>query len=350
MSDKQATRGLPLGRVPTNVRIVAAASHLPGDPVSTVEVEHRIAAASNGYRIRRGLIRSLTGVEHRHYSDHSTQASDLGVEAARKALLSAGMKASDLQLLIWGSASQDLVEPATAHIVAAKLGCSCPVFDVKNACNSFMNAIQVATALLATRAYENALIVTGESPSRAIRWSVDSASAYIKSGAGYTMGDAGSAIVLTLDSSGEGIFFQDFRAFSQYWSIATLPGGGSMHPRGDEWSYFVGDGNLLRSAFKAIGPGFVHEALEATGTTLHDYAAIFCHQVSVPFLDMFCRELVLPADRVFRTVANLGNIASATMPTQLAHAIECRRIGPGDRLMFIGLGGGLSVSVLLMTL
>ena len=330
--------------------MISAASFLPGEPVSTVAVERRIAAASPTLRVRFGLLEAKTGIRHRHYLDDGVQSSDLAVQAAHRAISNAGAALTDVDLLIWGSASQDLVEPATAHVVAAKLGLNCAVFDVKNACNSFLNAVQVASALLEVGAYRTALVVTGESPSRAIRWSVDCNSSFMCSGAGYTMGDAGAAVLLKHEPDHEGIFYQDFRSASHHWSVATLPGGGSMHPRGDEWTYFSGDGARLRDAFKSIGPGFIDDALRATGTTYRDYAAVFCHQVTVPFLEIFCKSTGLPIERLVQTVGDLGNIASATMPTQLARAMDADAVRPGDRLMFIGLAGGLSVGVMLVTL
>ena len=332
------------------MRIASAGAYLPGPSVPTEDVEDRVAAASPGLRIRRGLLLGLTGIKNRHYLPDGMQASDLAVEAARRALHTANLAIADVDLLIWGSASQDLVEPATAQIVAAKLGSQCPVFDVKNACNSFLNALQVASALLAARTYRTALVVTGECPSRAIRWSVDDYDGGMMSGAGYTMGDAGAAVSLTYDPQSEAIFFQDFRAYGQHWSIATLPGGGSMHPRGDEWTYFLGDGTRLRDAFLSIGPGLIHDSLEATNIRYEDFARIFCHQVTVPFLDLFCRAAGVPAEKLLLTVPDVGNIASATMPTQLAQALQLGLVAAGDQVMFLGLGGGLSMGVMLMTL
>ena len=328
------------------VRIAAAGAFVPGPPVSTDEVEARIARASPGFRLRRGVLKSLTGIDSRHHLPDGMQASDLAVEAARQALESAGATLADVDLLIWGSASQDLVEPATAHVVAAKLGLGCPVFDVKNACNSFLNAIQVAAALMVTGAARTALVVTGESPSRAIRWQVDSQEAFMQSAAGYTMGDAGAALLLVLDERGEGIRHQEFRAWSHHWPIATLPGGGSMHPRGDEWTYFRGDGARLRDTFLAIGPGIFRDALAATGLRVDDFAAIFCHQVTLPFLELFCRETGLPLERVEVTIRELGNIASATLPLQLARALQAGRVRRGDRILLAGLAGGLSVGLM----
>jgi len=335
---------------PTHVRMVSAGSFLPENWVSSDEVEERISANSPNFKMRRGLIQAHTGIGGRHYMPEDMQASDLAVEAARRALSGANATPRDVDLLIWGSASQDMVEPATSHIVAAKMGLRCPVFDVKNACNSWMNGIQVATALLRSGAYRTALVVTGESPSRAIKWSVESMKDLFMSAAGYTMGDAGAAVFLASDKKSEGIYFQDFRAASDHWAIATLPGGGSQHPRGDEYSYFTGDGSRLRDAFVDVGPHFINDALNETETTFDDYTHVFCHQVTVPFLDVFLKETGIPENKLLVTVPRLGNIASATMPTQLAMAMESGRVKKGDRVLFAGLGGGLSVGVLLAQL
>jgi len=338
------------GRVPTHVRVVAAAEFLPGPPVSSAAVEERIAAASPRLRLRRGLLRGLTGIETRHYLPEDMQASDLGAEAARAALRSAGLAPRDVDVVLWGSASQDLVEPATAHIVAAKLGLACHAFDVKNACNSFLSAMQVATSLLGRGQYRKALVVTGETPSRAIRWAVEDSREFFAAAVGYTMGDAGAAAVLRYDAGSEGVFYQDFRACSEHWSLATLPGGGSMHPRGEEWTYFRGDGSALREAFVAAGPGIIDDALRSTGTQRCDYARVLCHQVTVPFLDDFCTVAAIPCDKLVPTIAEVGNVASATVPLQLARALRAGAIRPGDQVMLAGLGAGLSLGVILMTL
>ncbi len=342
-------RGIARKR-PSHVRIVSAGAYLPEQRVSSADIEDRIEEASPGFRIRRGLVKTHTGIDFRHYSKADEQASDLATRAAAQALARANATASDVDLLIFGSASQDLIEPATAHIVAAKLGLRCPVFDVKNACNSWLNGMQVATSLLASGAYRTALVVTGECPSRAVRFQVEGWKDLFAGAAGYTMGDAGAAVFLAYDPESEGIFFQDFRASSEHWSIATLPGGGTMHPRGDEFSYFQGDGTRLRDAFVSLGPDFIRDALAATGTRYEDFRRIFCHQVTGPFLEIFLRSTEIPREKIVLTVPELGNIASATMPTQLALAMERGWVGPGDDVMFAGLGGGLSVGVMLARL
>ena len=336
-------------RIPTHVVIAGSGFHLPGQPVASEMVEARIRESSPGLRLRHGLLQSLTGIETRHFLPEGMQASDLAVAAAKKAMDQAAMTRTDIGLLVWASASQDLTEPATAHIVASKLGLSCPVFDIKNACNSFLNGIQVATALLRGNACQTALVVSGECPSRAIRWAVEDVSTFIDGATGYTMGDAGAALLLTRDPSAEGIFFQKFIAASHHWSLATLPGGGSMHPRGEEWTYFHGNGMRMRNAFIEFGDSLLTGAFEVTGLAIKDFRRVFCHQVSRPFVTDFCTVTGIPESKLVITVPRLGNIASATIPTQIAQAVAAGEIARGDLLMCIGLAAGLSLGAVFLT-
>ncbi|NUR90011.1 MAG: ketoacyl-ACP synthase III, partial [Nonomuraea sp.] len=193
-------------------RITRTATYLPPTLLTSEEVERRI----EGYRPPRGIVERMTGIRARHVADPDQQASDLAVAAARSL-------AEGSDLLVFASASQDLVEPATAHIVAAKLGLSCPVFDVKNACNSLLNGIQVAEALILAGQYRRVLVCTGETPSRAIRWQVRDRAQFVDSFAGYTLSDAGAAVVVEADPA-RGIFYRDFAAESTAWAIGTLPG------------------------------------------------------------------------------------------------------------------------------
>lgn len=312
-------------------RIVDIATYLPGHTRSSAEVEERI----EGFRAPRGIIERLTGIATRHVAADDQQASDLAAEAARRL-------DTDVDLLIFASASQDMVEPATAHIVAAKLGLSCPVFDVKNACNSLLNGIQVAEALIRMGAHRRVLVCTGEMPSRAIRWQVRNREQFVDSFAGYTLSDAGAAVLVAADRQ-RGIFYRDFSARSTAWAVGTLPGGGSAHPRDPEYSYFRGDGRRLKEAFEQVGPDLFFNALKRTGLTWDDFAIVAVHQVALPYLRFLADTLGIPEDRLVVTLPGHGNCASATLPLQL----QLGGWAPGDRVALLGLGGGISMGVML---
>ncbi|MEV4379417.1 ketoacyl-ACP synthase III [Streptosporangium sp. NPDC049644] len=313
-------------------RITGVATYLPERTMSSADVERRI----EGYVPYGGVVERLTGVRRRHVARDDQQASDLAAEAAR------GLDHSGVDLLVFASASQDMVEPATAHIVAAKLGLSCPVFDIKNACNSMLNGIQIAEALILSGAYRKVLVCSGEIPSRAIRWRVRDRAQFVDSFAGYTMSDTGAAVTVAADME-RGIFYRDFAADSTAWAIGTLPGGGSAHPRDPEYSYFRGDGRRLKEAFEMTGPDIFLNALKRTGLTWDDFAIVAVHQVALPYLRFLAQVLGIPADRLVVSLPEHGNCASTTLPLQLA-------LGgwrPGDRVALLGLGGGISTGVIL---
>ncbi|MFV2172871.1 3-oxoacyl-ACP synthase III family protein [Actinomadura sp. LOL_016] len=325
-------------------RITAVAAHLPERTVTSAEVEARVAAESPGYRPHPTIVERMTGIRARHVMRDDEQASDLAVAAARTVLADRGLSPDGVDLLVFGSASQDLVEPATAHIVAAKLGATCPVFDVKNACNSFLNGLQTAEALIRTGQHERVLVCTGESPSRAIRWNVRDRAQFVDAFAGYTLSDGGAAMLVEAAPDG-GLFYRDFAAVSASWEIGTLPGGGSMHPRDPERSYFSGDGRRLKDAFLAGGTELFTTALEKTGLTWDDFAVVAVHQVTVPYLEILRTALGIPPGKLVVTLPDHGNVASASLPLQLATALAEGRCGPGDRIALVGLAGGLSLGV-----
>jgi 3-oxoacyl-[acyl-carrier-protein] synthase III len=334
----------------TRARIAAAVAHFPEVRVASREVERRIAAAGGGYRPREGLIEAVSGIRFRHEALAGTNASDLAVAAAAKLLADAGLGPESVDLLLFASASQDMVEPATAHMVAARLGARCPVFDVKNACNSVLNAVQVGEALIGSGQYRRVLVCTGEMPSLAVRWKVADRAQFVQAFPGYTLSDSGAALLLEASDGTSGIYHRAFSADSRSWDVGTLPGGGTAHPRDDEYTYFRMDGTRLREAFEGLGRGLLDDALLATGTAWDDYAVILVHQVTAPLLDAFVRQSGVPDDRLVHTLGEHGNLASATLPAQLAQAVAHGRCGPGDRVALIGLAGGVSLGIVLATL
>ncbi|GAB3687005.1 ketoacyl-ACP synthase III [Actinocorallia lasiicapitis] len=312
------------------------AAYLPEQTVSSAEVEARIGP----YRPHPTIVERMTGIRSRHVMRDDQQASDLAVEAASKLLAEQGTRPD---LLVFASASQDMIEPATGHIVAAKLGLTCPVFDVKNACNSFLNGMQVADALIQAGQYRRVLICGGETPSRAIRWQVRDRAQFVDSFAGYTLSDAGAAMLL--EAAPTGLFGFSFAAVSAAWRIGTLPGGGSQHPRDPEHSYFAGDGRKLKDAFVGQGPALWLDALAAHDLTWDDFAVVLVHQVTLPYLEILRTILGIPAGKLVVTLPEHGNVASATMPLQLATAVAEGRLAPGDKVAFVGLAGGVSLGV-----
>jgi 3-oxoacyl-[acyl-carrier-protein] synthase-3 len=378
-----APRQAPRQRLRPVARIVGVAVHLPERIRDVAEAERELHRRNPKVAPRLPMVSRLTGVRRVHVADDDQQASDLAVAASQTVLDRAGLGPQDVDLLIFASATQDMIEPATSHITAAKLGVRAPVMDVKNACNSVLNGIEVAEALIGTGRYRRVLVACGEMPTRGVRWDVPDRRTYAMSAAGYTMSDAGAAVLVEATGAAStpgfgpagvpgpsdgfeddlvaelaelvepagrpsGILSSVFAAESQHWDVGMLPGGGTVNPRDPERSYFEIDGSRLRAAFDAFGSAPVEQALAAAGVTMDDVALVAVHQVAVAYLADVHRALGVPADRTIVTVADHGNIASATLPLQLATALESGRLRRGDVVLLLGLAGGVSMGAMVV--
>ena len=333
---------------PASTRIAGLGVYLPETTRSAAQTERDLRAANPRLKIATGLIHRLTGVDTVHLRADGWQASDLAVKAARIALRESP---GDPDLLIFASASQDLIEPATSHIVAAKLGLTCPVMDISNACNSVINAMQVGEALIATGQYRRVLIASGEQPSHGVRWQLRDQEQFIRSFPGYTMSDGGAAVVLeATDDPATGILDSSFVAVSRHWQIGTLPAGGTMNPRSVDHTYFDMDGQGLQQAFLELGPAPVLDLLERNGLSWDDFDLVAIHQVALPYLPPIFERLGVAPDKSVITIADHGNLASVTLPLQLSIARETGLVGPGSLALLIGLAGGISLGLMVVRL
>jgi len=342
--------------LPVRSRIAAVATYLPPTTRSAGETEQRLRCGNPHLHLATGLVARLTGVQSVHVRPDGWQTSDLAAEAAREAL---ERSPGSVDLLIFASASQDMIEPATSHIVAAKLGLDCPVMDVKNACNSILNALQVADALIATGQYNRVLVAGGEEPSHAVRWALADQAQFQRSFAGYTMSDAGAAVVLerveAADATsgrmpGPGILGSRFIARSEHWAIGTLGTGGSVDPHAENGSYFDMDGAALQRAFTDLGVGLVDQTIGALGFTLDELDFIAIHQVALAYHETIVDVLGIDPARTLVTIAEHGNLASVTLPLQLQLAQDRGLVGPGSLVALVGLAGGISLGAMVVRL
>lgn len=329
----------------TGVSMLSVAAHLPQRVRTSDEIEEMIAARSPTLRVRPGVIALRSGIHQRRVAEAHEQCSDLAAFAARTALGSANVAPSEVDLLVFAAASQDLIEPATAHIVQQKLGTSCAVFDIKNACNSFLNGMQAAAALIASGAARTALVVSGEIPSRAARYDIANQQELRRYFPGFTMGDAGAAVVLQRSEAQGGLRYCGFESRSEHWPLATISSGGSMHPRGDEHAYLAGDGPALKHAFVTHGPAMLARLMHRACVSFDDVDRILVHQVGLSYHDEMLRATGMPRRKVECTVSMLGNMASASLPVAHAQAVASGSIGSGERIMWIGMASGMSVGI-----
>lgn len=326
-----------------NSKIIGVSTYFPNNETPVADIEARILQESLS-KVPVRAIESLTGVQRVFHRSPGENASDLASKAAERVLTANHISPNEIDLLIFASASQDLIEPATSHIISNILGTTCPVFDVKNACNSFLNGLQVADSFIKSGIYKTILIVTGETPSTGIRWKCKNKADFVTSFPGYSMSDSGGAVILKSVESDTpiGILSINMSANSDMWEIGTLGTGGSRSPRDIETTYFNMDGAALFEAFKTVGCEMLYNQIEEGSINWDDYAAIGMHQVAKLYNDMLIDTLDLPAHKTIETITKYGNLASNSLPLQLETALLEGRVREGDKFAFIGLGGGIS--------
>lgn len=327
--------------------IAAVSHHFPKQTLSSAALEELISKESL-YHPPGGLIESITGIKERYVSGAEEYNSTMAIAACQKLFEdNKSIKKSDIDLLIFASAGQDMLEPATAHIVQKEVGTDCPVLDVTNACNSFLNALQIADAFVRNSTYRNVLIATGEVSTKSAKLAVRDKRDFRQSFPAYTFSDIGTAAVVSESKSpDEGIIDFSFTAKSEYWDAAIMAGGGSRFLKSNE-PYFRGSGRKLKDAFDTIGPVFIKNFLNKHFLTSCDIEHAFVHQVSLPYLHEFMKACDFNDRQVEQTISWCGNVAAASLPLAWSLRHERKELKKGDKVLLIGLAGGISLGAAL---
>lgn len=318
--------------------------YLPERTVANEVLENRIFTPQG--HLQPGTLERLFGIRQRHFAAPEEQVSDLAAKAAKPIVEQVGQ--SNIDLLIFAAACSDLIEPATCNIVQHKLGLSCPAFDLKNACNSFVNAIMTASALIQTGQYQRILIVNGEKLSDAIQYDLPNEAALKRHLAAYSLGDAGSAALITASSDESGIYFQKIHSNGAHWELCTIPGGGSMHPHDIAKNYLEGQTMTLKKVLAAELEVFFETCLQTSGWQKTEIRHWFTHQVSADSFHTIADVTGLPLTACEQVFAHCGNTAAAAIPLSIRARLNRNELQKGDKIAVIGLAAGVSISVQFM--
>ena len=170
------------------------------------------------------LIERVTGIKTRRYAKEGTSPSELAVEAAWQALEKANLSINDIDTLIFAATDTDVIEPATANIVQAKMGISrINAFDVKNACNSVLQALNLANSLIASGAAQRVLIVSGEVGSYTVNHKISNKEELRTKLGGLTLGDGGAAIIVEQSDGKLGFLEFNLMSMGEYWHLCHIP-------------------------------------------------------------------------------------------------------------------------------
>lgn len=285
-------------------------------------------------------IRTRTGIRERRIAAPDEATSDLAVEAAREALAGAGVAAADLDLIIVGTASPDMLFPATACLVQDRIGARrAGAFDLSAACSSWAYGVAVGHAAIASGTAESVLVIGAETLSRITDWT-DRATCVL-------FGDAAAAVVLRPCAPDEGFLAFHLGADGSGAELIALPGGGSRLPISAEVlaarHHFIkmNGREVYKFAVRAI-PRAIEQVVAAAGLSIDDIDCFIPHQANIRIIEAAAERLGQPVDRFFVNVERYGNTSSASVPVALYEALEQGRIVPGDLVVFVAFGGGLT--------
>jgi 3-oxoacyl-[acyl-carrier-protein] synthase-3 len=315
-------------------RIVGTGSFLPPRVMTNDDFAARIDTSD-------AWIRERTGIRQRHFADESQTSSDLGFEASKRALEAAGVKASDLDLIIVATSTPDYVFPSTACLLQAKLGVKdCPAFDVQAVCSGFVYALATADAFIKSGQYRKALVVGTEVFSRILDWN--------DRGTCVLFGDGAGAVVVTASQS-PGIHASVLHADGSYADILSVPGnvcGGRII--GSPYLQMQGK-EVFKFAVKVLDE-VARETLREANMTIADLDWLIPHQANVRILDATAKKLDLPREKLVVTVDHHGNTSAASVPLALDEWVRAGKIRAGQRVMMQGVGGGFTWGAVLATL
>jgi 3-oxoacyl-[acyl-carrier-protein] synthase-3 len=312
-------------------RISGTGSFLPPRKLSNADLVAELAV--QGIESSNDWIVERTGIRARHFVDAGVGSSDLGLEAAQRAIQAAGCQPSDIDLIIVATSTPDMVFPSTAALLQSKLGIvGCPVFDVQAVCSGFIYAMTVADAMIKTGTAKRALVIGAEVFSRILDFK-DRTTCVL-------FGDGAGAVVLEASST-PGILATDIHADGKYSDILCVPGhvsGGGI----------LGDPVLKmdgQAVFK-LAVGVLEEtalaSLSKAGLKASDIDWLIPHQANIRIMQSTARKLKMSMDKVIVTVDQHGNTSAASIPLALDHGVRSGQITKGQTLMLEGVGGGFT--------
>lgn len=282
-------------------------------------------------------IRERTGIKARHIAADGELTSDLGIAAARQALVRAGVDPVDVDLVICATATPDRTFPATAVRIQSELGIGKgAAFDLQAVCSGFVYALATADNFLKAGQFKRALVIGAETFSRILDWSDRSTCVLFGDGAGAVLLEAQPQRGTRED---RGILASRLRSDGRYEELLYVDGGpGSTRTTGH---LRMNGREVFRHAVQKIS-GVIEETLLTTGYAADEIDLFVPHQANARILDGIAKKLGVSPEKIIVTLAEQGNTSAASIPLALNYAFEQHRLKEGSLVLMEAMGGGFT--------
>ncbi len=321
----------------TYSRIVGTGRYLPERVMTNFDLEKIVDTTDE-------WIRTRTGVERRHVVDPDQTTSDMCCEAAKKAMADAGVEPGDIDLVITGTTTPDVVFPNISTIIQHRLGIpACTAFSLEAACTGFIYALTTADKFIRLGEAKCALVMGAECITKLIDWNDRNTCVLFGDG-------AGAAIVKPSDEPG--IIACHLGADGQYRELLHYPYGVSHHLElaGTDAGRILMKGNeVFKVAVTTLG-NVATETLEKAGIDQDELDWLIPHQANIRIIQATAKRLGLPMEKVILTVQDHGNTSAASVPMALDVGRRDGRVKPGQLVLMEAFGGGFTWGSVLMRL
>ena len=311
-------------------RIAGTGSYLPEKVLTNADLEKLVDTSDE-------WIRTRTGIERRHIAAPDETSSSLAEHAARRALRSAGLTVEDVDLIVVGTTTPDLIFPNTGTLLQQRLGIhNCPSFSLETACSGFIYALSVADKFVRLGEAKCALVVGVECLSRIVDWT--------DRGTCVLFGDGAGAVVLT-PSVEPGIVATHLHSDGRYKDLLYYPYGVSSGfeqlKAGAPEGITMQGNDVFKVAVRTLSR-LVDETLAKNGIDKHQIDWLVPHQANLRIIQSAADKLDMPMEKVIVTVQDHGNTSAASIPLALDTAVRDGRIRRGQLLLMETFGGGFT--------
>jgi 3-oxoacyl-[acyl-carrier-protein] synthase III len=334
---KRQPRSSPRSRKPgRSVSIVGTGSYVPDRVLTNDELSERVDTTDE-------WITTRTGIKERRIAAKDEYTSDMGARAALAALEQANIAAADVDLILLATASPDMHFPATACFVQTKIGAvNAACLDVSAACAGFLFALEIGQQFVTSHTYDTVLVIGAEKLSSITNWTDRNTCVLFGDG-------AGAAILQHRDEKSHGVISTYIGSDGNYTDILYMPGGGCRQPITAENAHqhlhtihMVGKEVYKQAVTSMLSAA--KKALERAGLTIDDIACVIPHQANLRIIEAIAERLKIPIDRFFVNLDRYGNTSAAAVAIALDEANRSGRVKPGDYILMIVFGGGLTWS------
>jgi 3-oxoacyl-[acyl-carrier-protein] synthase-3 len=314
-------------------RIIATGSYTPPKVLTNFDLEKMVETTDE-------WIISRSGIRERRIVEKNVSTSDLGTQAALRALDAAGLSPMDLDFIITGTNSPDMFFPCTGCFIQAKIGAKkAAAFDVSAGCTSFIHTLSLADKFIKEDPSRKVMVLGAEIMSKVTDWN-DRATCVL-------FGDGAGAVILVGEEGERGVLSTHLHSDGSLWELLYMPGGGSANPSShetvDKRMHFIkmAGNQLFKVAVRALAD-VSQEALKHNGLTSADIDLMIPHQANTRIIEAAAKIINFPMEKVFLNIDKYGNSSSATIPIAMDEARREGKLKPGDLMLLCSFGTGVT--------